>query len=53
LVEQYADFPLGGTDASVVALAERLQTEILITLDHRHFGAVRPRHCKQFRLVPD
>ena len=23
LVEQYADFPLGGTDASVVALAER------------------------------
>ena len=23
LVEQYADFPLGGTDASIVALAER------------------------------
>jgi uncharacterized protein len=24
LVEQYAGFPLGGTDASVIALAERL-----------------------------
>jgi hypothetical protein len=24
LVERYADFPLGGTDASVIALAERM-----------------------------
>lgn len=52
LVEQYADFPLGGTDASVVALAERLRTDRLITLDHRHFTAVRPRHCEGFRLLP-
>lgn len=52
LVEQYADFPLGGTDASVVALAERLQTEIVITLDRRHFGAIRPRHCERLRLLP-
>ncbi len=42
LVEQYADFPLGGTDASVIALAERLGTEVIITLDRRHFGAIRP-----------
>jgi predicted nucleic acid-binding protein len=52
LVEQYADFPLGGTDASVIAIAERLRTEIIITLDHRHFGAVRPKHCERFRLLP-
>jgi uncharacterized protein len=52
LVEQYADFPLGGTDASVVALAERLRTDQIITLDHRHFRAVRPRHCDQFQLIP-
>lgn len=52
LVEQYADFPLGGTDASVVALAERFRTDQLITLDHRHFRAVRPRHCESFRLLP-
>lgn len=53
LVEQYADFPLGGTDASVVALAERLQTDVVITLDRRHFGAVRPRHVASFMLLPD
>ncbi len=52
LVEQYGDFPLGGTDASVVALAERLGTELVITLDRRHFRAVRPRHCESLRLLP-
>src|SRR5439155_506502 len=53
LVHQYADFPLGAADASVIALAERLGTDTLITLDHRHFGAVRPRHCPSFRLLPE
>jgi predicted nucleic acid-binding protein len=53
LVEQYANFPLGATDASVIAMAERFQTEIVITLDRRHFGAVRPKHCKRFRLLPN
>jgi predicted nucleic acid-binding protein len=53
LVEQYADFPLGGTDASVIALAERLGTDLVITLDRRHFDAVRPRHVGALRLLPD
>ena len=52
LVEQYGDFPLGGADASIVALAERLDIEIIITLDDRHFRAVRPRHRKAFQLLP-
>jgi uncharacterized protein len=52
LVEQYADFPLGGTDASAIALAERLGATTVVTLDHRHFGAVRPRHCDAFDLLP-
>lgn len=53
LVEQYREFPLGGTDACVIALAERLGSEVVITLDHRHFGAVRPRHRQSFRLLPE
>ncbi len=53
LVAQYADFPLGGTDASVVALAERLGAPVIVTLDRRHFGAVAPRHCEAFRLLPE
>lgn len=52
LVEQYADFPLGGTDASVVALAERLGAPIILTLDRRHFAAIVPRHCAAFELLP-
>ncbi len=52
LVRQYSDFPLGGADASIVALAERLNTDTIITLDRRHFATIRPRHCESFRLLP-
>ncbi len=52
LVREYADFPLGGTDASVIALAERLDARVIVTLDHRHFAAVAPRHVEAFELVP-
>lgn len=53
LVAQYEDFPLGGVDASVVALAERLNSDTIVTTDRRHFAAIRPRHCPAFRLLPD
>lgn len=53
LVDQYHDFPLGGTDASVIVLAERLACELVVTLDHRHFSAVQPPHCAAFRLLPE
>ncbi len=52
LVDQYADFPLGGTDASVVALAERLDATVILTLDRRHFTAVVPLHREAFDLLP-
>ena len=53
LIEQYASFPLGAADASVIALAERVGTDLLITLDQRHFRAVRPLHVPAFRLLPE
>ncbi len=52
LVKQYEDFPLGGTDASVIALAERLDAPVIVTLDRRHFATVKPRHCDAFELLP-
>lgn len=52
LVEKYADLPLGGTDASVVALAERLHETEIASLDHRHFKVVRPNHVAAFTLRP-
>jgi hypothetical protein len=52
LTERYADMGLGLVDASVIAVCERLGERKVATLDRRHFGAVRPRHCKALRLVP-
>ena len=52
LVEQYGDFPLGGTDASVAVLAQRLGTDLIVTLDRRHFGAIRMTDGRAFRLLP-
>ena len=53
LVEQYADFPLGTTDASVVTLAERLDTTTIVTLDRRHFGVVRTGTGGSFQILPE
>lgn len=52
LMRQYADFPLGLVDASLVAIAERLESWDILTTDRRHFGAVRPRHAPGFLLHP-
>lgn len=52
LVTAYASLPLGGTDASVVALAERHGATRIATLDRRHFTVVRPRHAAAFTLLP-
>ena len=52
LVTTYADLRLGGTDASVITLAERLGTTRIATLNHRHFRVVRPRHAEAFELLP-
>lgn len=53
LIRQYADFPLGAVDASVIVLAERLNATTIATLDHRHFRAVRPAHVGSFTLLPE
>jgi predicted nucleic acid-binding protein len=53
LVEQYGDLRLGTTDASIVAIAERLRITEVATLDRRHFTTVRPRHTRAFTLLPE
>lgn len=53
LVERYADWPLGGCDASVLALAERLGTTTIVTFDHRHFGALRTADGEPLQLLPE
>ena len=53
LVDRHADFPLGTSDASVVSLAERLDTKVIVTLDRRHFGVVRTAAGGSFQLLPE
>jgi DNA invertase Pin-like site-specific DNA recombinase len=43
LTDKYADQHLGGVDAGLIALVERLGLTTIATLDHRHFGVVIPR----------
>jgi uncharacterized protein len=52
LVNTYESLPLGTTDASVVAVAERLGLPDVATLDRRHFTVVRPRHVDALTLLP-
>jgi uncharacterized protein len=52
LASRYRNLQLGMVDASVVATAERMGITEVATVDHRHFGVVRPRHVSAFTLLP-
>lgn len=52
VLARYASVPLGLTDASILVLAERLQCFDVLTLDVRHFRAVRSLSGTPFRLLP-
>lgn len=51
LVEQYAESGIGFVDASIVAVAERLNVTRILTSD-QHFRMIQPRHCAYFDVVP-
>jgi predicted nucleic acid-binding protein len=50
--DQYADLDLGLSDASLIVLSERHDVLDLLTLDERHFRAVRGAGGKPFRVLP-
>jgi hypothetical protein len=52
LVRRYADLRLGATDASVVAICERLGIGTVATVNLRDFATVGPRHVRAFITVP-
>jgi len=53
LVRQYADRRLGGTDASLAAIGERLNVTTIATMNRRDFDNLRPAHIRAFTIVPD
>ena len=52
ILDQYADLDLGLADASLIVLSERHEVLDLLTLDERHFRAVRGLGGKAFRVLP-
>ncbi|MGI8593740.1 MAG: type II toxin-antitoxin system VapC family toxin [Solirubrobacteraceae bacterium] len=53
VAQRHASLPLGLADASLVALAARLGTTQVATLDERHFRAVKPLTGERaFVLLP-
>jgi predicted nucleic acid-binding protein len=52
LLDTYANINIGFVDASLIAIAERLKINRILTTDRKHFSIIRPRHCSAFDLLP-
>jgi len=52
VAERYQDLRIGLADASIVVLTARYQTTRVLTLDERHFRAMRPLHADAFTILP-
>lgn len=52
ILEKYADSKADFVDCVIVAMAERLNVERILTVDQRHFGMFRPKHCSYLTIVP-
>ena len=52
LIAKYRPLKIGLADASIAVLAAKYDTYDVLTLDERHFRAVRPAPRKHFRILP-
>lgn len=52
IVTKYRTLGIGLADASIAVLSARYRTVDVLTLDERHFRAIRPAPRKHFRLLP-
>jgi predicted nucleic acid-binding protein len=52
ILQKYNDTRIDFVDASVAAVAERLDVTRILTLDQRDFSLIRPNHCDYFELLP-
>jgi predicted nucleic acid-binding protein len=52
IITKYRPLGIGLADASIAVLAVRYDTLDVLTLDERHFRAIRPAPRKSFRILP-
>jgi len=53
VMEKYRDLPLGLADASIVVIAARYRASRVLTLDRKHFQALRSPSGKPFQVLPE
>lgn len=53
LIQVYRDLPMDYADATLVALAEELDTTLVLTTDRRDFGVYRVRGKRKFKIKPE
>jgi predicted nucleic acid-binding protein len=53
VIERFSDLRIGLADASLVVLSERYRTLTLLSLDERHFRALRGHRGRPFELIPE
>jgi predicted nucleic acid-binding protein len=53
ILQKYADTRVDFVDATIAAVAERLNITRVLTLDRRDFSLIRPKHIQQFELLPE
>ncbi len=52
ILARYKDSRIDFVDATVMAMAERLNIITVLTLDRRDFSIYQPKHCSAFNLLP-
>jgi predicted nucleic acid-binding protein len=52
LMEKYRNVPMDFADATLVVLAEELQTDCVFTLDRRGFSTYRTLRRRAFQIIP-
>ncbi len=52
ILRKYNDANIDFVDAVIVVIAERFDITRILTVDRRHFGAFKPRHCAAFEILP-
>lgn len=53
IIAKYRDLAVGLADASIAVLAARYECRDVLTLDHRHFRALRHSGRRSFRILPE
>lgn len=51
ILKKYNTLNIGYVDASIVAIAERLKLNKILTLDNKHFGVLAPRGFDYFDML--